>query len=238
MINFVVVEDNKMHRKRLKNIILHYMMKNKMEFDIIEFEKDCPELESLMISSDNNNIYIFDFELPNTTAIDLSRKLRSTDWISPIIVFTVNGGMAYDTFKQRLQILDFVNKQYEAEKNLFELFDICLKQIANKKTLKFKYKGIDYNIDLNKILYIYRDTVERKCIINTINNKKYKVIMNITDIAQKLDSRFKFTHKACIVNTEKVEAFVWKENKIIFENGEEIYFLSKTHKKELSDVSL
>lgn len=236
MINFVIVEDNKLHRKRLKNIILNYMMKNKMEFDIIEFEKDCSELESLMISSDNNNIYIFDFELPNTTAIDLSRKLRETDWISPIIIFTVNGGMAYDTFKQRLQILDFVNKQYEAEKNLFELFDICLKQIANKKTLKFKYKGIDYNIDLNKILYIYRDTVERKCIINTTNNKKYKVIMNITDIAQKLDSRFKFTHKACIVNTEKVEAFVWKDNKIIFENGEEIYFLSKTHKKELSVV--
>ena len=116
MINFVVVEDNKMHRKRLKNIILNYMMKNKMEFDIIEFEKSCSELESLMISSDNNNIYIFDFELPNTTAIDLSRKLRQTDWISPIIIFTVNGGMAYDTFKQRLQILDFVNKQYEAEK--------------------------------------------------------------------------------------------------------------------------
>jgi len=236
MINFVIVEDNKLHRKRLKNIILNYMMKNKMEFDIIEFENDCPELESLMISSDNNNIYIFDFELPNATAIDLSRKLRETDWISPIIVFTVNGGMAYDTFKQRLQILDFVNKQYEAEKNLFELFDICLKQIVKKKTLKFKYKGVDYNIDLNKILYIYRDTVERKCIINTINNKKYKVIMNITDLVSKLDSRFKFTHKACIVNTEKVEAFVWKDNKIIFENGEEIYFLSKTHKKELINL--
>ena len=133
MINFVIVEDNKLHRKRLKNIILNYMMKNKMEFDIIEFENDCPELESLMISSDNNNIYIFDFELPNATAIDLSRKLRETDWISPIIVFTVNGGMAYDTFKQRLQILDFVNKQYEAEKNLFELFDICLNQCCNQR---------------------------------------------------------------------------------------------------------
>ena len=238
MINFVVVEDNKMHRKRLKNVILNYMMKNKMEFDIIEFEDSSPELEKIMTSSDDNNIYIFDFELPNTTAIDLSRKLRETDWTSPIIVFTFNGGMAYDTFKQRLQILDFVNKQYEAEKNLYELFDICLKQIASKKALKFKYKGIDYNIDISKILYIYRDTVERKCIINTINNKKYKVIMNISDIFQKLDRRFKFTHKACIVNLERVEAFVWKDNKIIFDNGKEIYFLSKTHKKELSELCL
>ena len=236
MINFVVVEDNKMHRKRLKNVIMNYMMKNKLEFDIIEFENDCKELHKFMTSSDNNNIYIFDFELPSTTAIDLSRKLRETDWTSPIIVFTVNGGMAFDTFKQRLQILDFVNKQYEAEKNLHELFDICLRQIANKKSLKFKYKGIDYNIDINKILYIYRDTVERKCIINTVNCKKYKVIMNITDLSKMLDSRFKFTHKACIVNTDRVEALVWKENKIVFDNGEEIYFLSKTHKKELQCI--
>ena len=57
--------------------------------------------------------------------------------------------------------------------------------------------------------------------------------MNISDLAQKLDGRFKFTHKACLVNLDKVEAFVWKDNKIIFETGEEIYFLSKTHKKEL-----
>lgn len=233
MVNFVVVEDNKMHRKRIKNIILNYMMKNKIEFDIIEFEDYNKDLENLMRLSDDNNIYIFDFELPSTTAIDLSRKLRETDWVSPIIVFTVNGGMAYDTFKQRLQILDFVNKQFEAEKNLHELFDICFKQFSSKKTLDFRYKGIDYNLDMNKILYIYRDTVERKCIINTTNNKKYKVIMNISDLSKKLDNRFKFTHKACLVNTDKVEAYVWKENKIIFETGEEIYFLSKTHKKEL-----
>ena len=233
MINFIIVEDNKIHRKKLKNVILNYMMKNKIEFDIIEFDRETEELSERMKKSDNNNICVFDFELPNTNAIDLSRKVRETDWISPIIIFTVNGGMAYETFKQRLQILDFVNKQYEAEKNLVELFNICLKQIANRKTLNFKYKGTDYSIDMNKIMYIYRDTVERKCIINTINNNKYKVIMNITDLATKLDNRFKFTHKACIVNTEMVEAFAWKDNKIIFSNGEEVYLLSKTHKKEL-----
>ena len=93
MVNFVVVEDNKLHRKKIKNIILKYMMKNKIEFDIIEFEDYNKELEEHMSLSDEHNIYIFDFELPSTTAIDLSRKLRETDWISPIIIFTVNGGM-------------------------------------------------------------------------------------------------------------------------------------------------
>lgn len=232
MINFVVVEDNAMHRKRLRNIIINYMMKNKYEFDILEFDKETKELNRVINLHEQNHIYIFDFELPNSNAIDLSRKVREKDWISPIIVFTVNGGMAYETFKQRLQILDFVNKQFEAEKNLEELFDICLKQFKIKKSLKFKFKGVDYSIDFNKILYIHRDTVERKCVIVT-NNSEYRIPGNISDLIKKLGPSFKFTHKGCIVNMNRVEALVWRENKITFDTGKEIYLLSKTHKKEL-----
>jgi len=50
-----------------------------------------------------------------------------------------------------------------------------------------------------------------------------------------LNDDFVFTHKACIVNTKRVDAYVWSEGKIIFDNGKEAHFLSKTHKKELSE---
>lgn len=232
MIDFIVVEDNKFHMKNIEDIILKYMMKNKLEFNIKSFYKETPELRKLISNPQNNTIYIFDFELPNTNAIELSRLVRENDWISPIIVFTVNGGMAFETFKQRLQILDFVSKQFEAEKNLFELFDICLKQLNASKTLKFKINRIDYSIPFDKIMYIYRDTVERKSVIVT-NNKEYKIIKNISSINNELDNRFKLTHKACLVNMDKVEALDWKNGKIVFNDGKEIYMLSRTHKKEL-----
>ena len=199
MVNFVVVEDNEKHRKRIKEIIMNYMMKNKIDFDILEFEKDTNLLRKVINYREHKHIYIFDFELPNTNAIDLARLVREKDWSSPIIVLTVNGGMAYETFKQRVQILDFVSKQYEAEKNMHELFDICFKQFKIKKSLKFKYKNQSYNLDYDKILYIYRDTTERKCVVVT-DNDEYLVPISITDLNKKLDKDFHITHKACIVN--------------------------------------
>ena len=234
MINFIVVEDNFYHRKMITEYIIKFMMKNKLEFKIYEFEKETKELINLIKNKTGNYIYVLDFELPNTNAIEISRKIREKDWDSPLIVLTVNGGMALETFKQRLQILDFISKQYEAEKNLIEVFNICLKQLDFKKCLKFKSNKIEYNIPFDQIIYIYRDSVERKCVIVT-NDAEYKVIMNISDIKNLLNDKFKVTHKSCIVNTSRIKALDWKEGKIIFDNNEEAYLLSKTHKKELKE---
>lgn len=233
MVNFVVLEDNPLHMKKTKDIIVNYMMKNKYEFDILFFEKETEAFINLIDSHDSNYIYILDFELPNTTAIDVARRIRKKDWVSPIIIFTVNGGMAYDTFKQRLQILDFVNKQFEAEKNLHELFDICFEQLKIGDNFKYKIGKVDYMISYDKILYIYKDTVERKSVIVT-DKTEHKIPLNLIKVKELLSEDFIFTHKACIVNSKRVDAFVWSENKIIFDNGMETTFLSKTHKKELS----
>jgi len=233
VIKFIVLEDNPHHRRKTKDIIFSYMMKNKYEFDILYFERETEEFLHIVDNHDSNYIYILDFELPNTTAIDVARKIRRKDWVSPIIIFTVNGGMAYETFKQRLQILDFVNKQFEAEKNLHELFDICLNQLKISDNFKYKIGKVDYNISFDKILYIYKDTVERKCILVT-DKTEHKIPLNLVKVKELLNDDFIFTHKACIVNSKRVDAYVWNENKIIFDNGMEAPFLSRTHKKELS----
>lgn len=234
VINFIILEDNPYHSKKTKDIILSFMMKNKYEFDILTFERETPEFIDLVNNHDSNYIYILDFELPNTTAIDVARRIRKNDWVSPIIVYTVNGGMALETFKQRLQILDFVNKQYEAEKNLHELFEICLKQLHIGNNFKYKIGKVDYTLDFDKILYVYKDTVERKSVIVTDKNE-FKISLNLVKVKELLSDDFIFTHKACIVNSKRVEAFIWSEGKVIFDNGMEAPFLSKSRKKELSN---
>ena len=231
MIHFIVVEDNNLHIERVKKIINKYMMRNNYEYDILCFNE--PNKKFLdEINSDSNKIYILDFELKNTNAIDVSRLIRKVDWISAIIVFSVNGGMAYETFKQRLQILDFVNKQFEAEKNLFELFDICFDQFNIRKDFKYKIGKISYSIDYNKIYYIYRDTVDRKCVIVTDKNE-YRISKSLANIKELLPSNFLYTHKSCIVNIDRVDAFDFANSTIYFDNNTHSYLLSKTHKKEL-----
>lgn len=232
MINYIVVEDNPLHRKRIEKIINKYMADKDNDYKIKTYEKRTNELDNYIKSDNDNNIYILDFELPNSNAIDISKCIRTVDWKSPIIVFTAHGGMALETFKQRLQILDFISKQYEDEKNLFELFDICFNQLNLRKSLKYKYKGSDYNIELDKIYYIYRETFERKTYIVTKSNK-YMTNFAIKSLLNKLDKNFVMSHRACIINLKKVKALCWNEGKIIFNDGKEIYFLSKKNKKEI-----
>ncbi len=235
MVNFIIVEDNELHTKNTEKLIIKYMMKNKYEFEILSFNKETPELLEFINKNDQNNVYILDFELPNANALDISRKIRKNDWKSPIIILTAHGGMAFESFKQRLQILDFISKQYQANKNMLELFDICMRQLNVCKSLKFNYNYTDYNICFDKILYIYRETVERKIVIVT-NTKEYKIRMNMKEIKNVLPEHFNFSHKACIINTKRVEAYDWKNCIIIFDNGMTADLLSKTHKKELSVV--
>ena len=232
MINFVIVEDNEGHRKNTEKLVLKYMMKNKFEFEIFSFERETPELIKLINNNEENHIYILDFELPNTNALDLSREIRKTDWRSPIIILTAYAGMAFESYKQRLQILDFIPKQYQAEKNLIETFDICMKQLSVSKTLKINYNYIDYNIPFEKILYIYRDTAERKLVIVT-KHSQYKIRINMRDIKELLPKNFKYSHKACIINTDQVEAYDWKNYEIYFHSSQKTNLLSRTHKKEL-----
>lgn len=233
MINFIVVEDNKYHMKRTKEIILNYMMKNDYIFDIKVFPYLSDELKDIIINHDENHVYILDYELPDCTAIDIARLIRKYDWISPIIIFTVNSGLAFDSFKQRLQILDFVDKRINAEKNLSELFDICISQIKIRKTLKFHVGSNHYSIDYDKIKYIYRDTTDRKSIIVT-DVETYSVNKTLTELLDIInDKTFRFTHNSCICNMSKVTSYNWKENTLTLSDGEKIFYLSKSHRDEL-----
>ena len=80
------------------------MMKNSYIFDVQVFSHLSDELSDIIVNHDENHVYILDYELPDCTAIDIARLIRQYDWVSPIIIFTVNSGLAFDTFKQRLQI--------------------------------------------------------------------------------------------------------------------------------------
>ena len=174
--------------------------------------------------------------MPSGDALDICRLIREKDWISPIIINTVHASLGYETFKQKLLIFDFINKADNMEKELSKALYACLKQFKKKpKTFRFKIRGIDYNIEYDKILYIYRETFERKLVLVTDTNK-FKMNKNIRDIIKILDdNRFKITHRACIVNMNRVQALIWKEKKIVFDNKEEIFLLSNTHKKELEN---
>jgi DNA-binding LytR/AlgR family response regulator len=232
VIDFVLIEDNKLQIVKTKEIINSFMFEKSVEYHIFEFYDYDIEFKKFVDKSDKYKIYIIDFELPSGNAIDIARKIREKDWESSIIILSIYGGMAYETFKQRLQILDFVNKQYEEEKNLKELFNICLKQYDNKKFLAFRSNNVDYRIDINKVLCIYRNGNRKSVVVTDLG--EYETYMSLKKLNERISNKLTKTHKACFVNIDRVIKIDWKSKIIKFDIGLECRLLSNKQKKEIS----
>ena len=95
----------------------------------------------------------------------------------------------------------------------------------------FKEAGAEVSFK-NCTEYIYTDTIERKIIIKT-DYAQFKVSKTLVEMEEKLPSQFKHSHRACIVNCDRIRMIDKRNNKIIFDNDEKIDLLSKAYRKEL-----
>lgn len=232
MINFVVVEDNNKHREKVTKIILSYMMNNKEDFEIYEFSDYTIELINYIKNNKSNSIYILDLELINGDGIDIARRIRnnSNDWTSPIIILTAHTSLYYEVYKQRLQILDFIGKCDNIDKNIRENIDICFKMLNINTTYKFTYKNVDYSIPYSSINYFQRDG--RRTKIVTTDGIYYRNL-SVSEVLKTLPNNFKLSLKGTIININNIYKIDWQAYKVYFKDGTNDYVVSKSHKKEL-----
>ena len=156
MINYVIVDDNNTHRKRVVNAIISKMMSNQIEFNIKEFDDYSPGLLNYIKDERRNTVYILDLELPSGDGIDIARYIRNdcNNWISPIIIVTAHTSLYYEVYKQRLQLLDFIGKCNSVEDGIFENIDICLRMLSIERVYRYTYKNVEHAIPVNNIDYI------------------------------------------------------------------------------------
>lgn len=232
MINFVVVDDNEKHRKKITNIIISNMMNNKIDFKIKEFDDYNKELASCIKKNNEDSVYILDLELKNGDGIEIARCIRNqyNNWISPIIIITAHTSLYYEVYKQRLQILDFIGKCENIKKNLSENIDICLKMLNKDKVYRYSYKNVDYTIHLSQIDYIQRDGRKTKIVTK---DKEYFQNISINQIKELLPKYFVISSKGIIINMKNVTEIDWNECIVKFKDGNKGYIVSKSHKKEI-----
>ena len=73
-------------------------------------------------------------------------------------------------------------------------------------------------------MYITRDSIDRKSVIKTEHNE-YKTYKTLLELQNLLDNRFVQTHRACIVNMDRVNTINRIKKSILFNNGLEIDLL-------------
>lgn len=230
MFKFIIVDDSEIMRNKEKAIINRVMFDKEEEYTIHEFSTFTPKLKEI-IDEKVPKIFILDIELDKgKSGLDIGKYIRSDDWDSELIYLTSHDNMFERVFRTVYKVFDFIEKFDSMEKRLEE----DLRKIFTKKWDKSKFiysnNRVKLEIFLDDIYYIYRDTIDRKLVIKTGKGNTFLVNMNIMDMANSLDERFKQVHRSCIVNTDKVNLYNFAKGYFILDNNEKVDMLSKKYK--------
>ena len=232
MINFIVVDDNKKFLDIMVDVVTKVMMKNKFVYKTHSFSEYDDDFYEVMNSSVSNKIYILDIETRNASGIDIARKIRKHDIDSIIIFATVHNEAGLVLLKDDLMFLTFLCKFDDFENNLYKSINKALEFIHHKTSIKFNDRGTFYNIPLNDILYVTKESSDRKSIIKT-SSSEYRVNLTLKEVNELCENRLVQTHKSCFVNMDRVAVIDKHDSIIKFDDGTSVDMLSSMYKKGL-----
>lgn len=231
MINFIVVDDFKEITKKVEIIINKIMMNNKFEYKIHTFNDYDSDFKKVMNKPMVNKVYLLDIETKLASGIDIARLIRKNDLDSVIIFITAHEELGSLIIKEQLMVLTFICKFDDFENNVKDAIMRSLSYIGKKKVIKFSDFNAVYIIPIKDILYITHDNVERRCLIKTAN-KVYKVAKTLSELFELSCGSLVYSHRACLVNEDRIVKVDKKNKSILFDNGDVINLVSDNYKKE------
>ena len=230
---FIIVEDDENYQVVYKKIIRKCV---NQPFKIESFKNYNSLLQKEIDDTSERKVYLLDIKLEKIiSGIDIALKIRQHDWDSEIIFLTGHKSYFETVYKNIYKVFGFIEKTSDMNTQLSKIIKDIMNKKYDVKMFKYHNSQIDLQIYLKDILYIYRDTYERKLVIVTTHSK-FLINKNIADILSNLDSRFIQTHRSCIVNNDHVCVYNWNRGSFILDNKQEIFLLSKHYKKVVSEI--
>lgn len=232
MINFIVVDDNVEIAKNVVNIINKVMLSGRFEYKVHVFHDYDSTFMKFLKKPLSNKIYFLDIETKSASGLDVARIIRKEDNQSIISFITAHEHLGGVIIKESLMILTFISKFDEFDKRVKEAVEKSVEIIGDKKVIRFMDYNTLYIIPIADILYIIRDSYERKCMIKT-DYANYMVGKSLIELKEMSLGNLTQTHRACLINQKRVRRIDRTNRKIVFDNGETIDLLSANYKKEL-----
>lgn len=232
MVNIIICDDNDKDRQNILEVVNNFMDKNKVEYQTHIYKDYDKKFHEIIENKMPFKIYLLDIETPSGSGIDIARKIRTKDVDSVIIFLTVHEELGNVILKNDLMFLSFINKFDNFKLRLNNSLKKALNLLKHKRIIKFTDRNIIYTINIDDILYLTKESYERKTVIKT-DYTEFKVNKTLAELVKMLDDRFVQTHRSCYINDDR-KVSIDKTNRIIyFDNGETTDLLSDKYRKEV-----
>lgn len=232
MFNVIMCDDNKKDLEKIYKITDDYFCSNNFKYKIHKFYDYDVKFEKIIKEKISFKIYILDIETPSGSGIDIARSIRKTDINSAIIFLTGHNELGFELLKEDIPNVAFINKFVNCEVRLKRALNNSIKLLNKRNVLKIIEGSTIYTINFDDILYITKDSYERKTIIVT-DYTEIKLKISLKKIYQLLNSNFEQTYRSCIVNNNRVIKKDYKNREILFDNKLTIDLISDKYKKEV-----
>lgn len=232
MLEFIVCDDDKDFLEKVISIINKFMMKKKIEYKILKYYDFDSSFMKMIVSKETLRIYILDIEVPSHSGITIGKVIRKNDLESPIIFLTGHEELGNLLLRKDINFFAFINKFEDFPMRLRKNIELALNSLNKRQFLEIKDRKTYYRFSLDNIMYITRESVERKTIIKTDKNI-HCVNKTLMEISKALDDRFIQTHRSCYVNKDRVVEINYKRKVIVFDSGETINLLSLNYKGKI-----
>lgn len=232
MIDYIIIDNDIKNRKKYKEVIECLMFNKNIIYQIKEYNQNKFDINN--ITSNNYKIYLIDIsEETIYYGINIAKKIREQDPNSEIIFLGSLDIIFEPIFKSVRKIYCVIDKISTIKDRLREELNIIINNyLVINSFFPLDKKG-NIQICQDDILYIYRETTERKLYIVT-NRDKYPINMNLKEAIELCNEHLKQVHRACIVNTLKVSLYNWNENYFVLKNGTKVFMCSKNYKKNIN----
>ena len=216
MINIIICDDCVNDVNKIEKIVKGYF-KN-LEYSIYKYYDFNKEFFKIIDLDLENKIYLLDIETPSGSGIDIARRIRKNDYSSVIIFLSGHDDLSRIVAKKNIMCLNFINKYDNLKNNLKSSLELALTIVGKKRRVKLCSRGVVYNIDIDSILYITKETISRNTVLICDNNTYY-LKMSMKNVIEKLTNDFIQIHRACFINRNRVAKIDTKLLEVTFDNN-------------------
>ena len=238
MIPVYICDDEQPIRKKLEQIISGQIMILDSDMGPVRAVEDPDELLRLQKEDNVPAIYFLDIDFPGKiSGLELAQRLRQYDPRGFIVFITAHGDLAFETFRLRLEALDYIVKGDAAAMRY--RVQQCLESIRERMQSQRPGQGsyctvkiLDSvrHIPIDSILYLeavgYRHTLRLH-----LDEELLEFNSSLDHSATQLGEKFWRCHRSFLVNRTRIRAVHLKEQLVELDNGETC-LLSRKAKSE------
>lgn len=240
MVPIKICEDNHFYRQLLQKELEKYIMISQYDFEITLVTGDPEDILREELKNSVQCIYFLDVDLQHETydGFKLGKEIRKQDPRGFIIYVTTHEELAFETFRYRVEAMDYVVK--DDEKNFLLRLRRCLDSIVERieadKTDDRRYYTVKvfdelHHVPVEDIIMIETSSQKHRLIIQT-ETQSLEFFASLAEVEKDLGKPFVRVHRSFLVNRTHILSFNMKENQLLLQ-GDLVCEVARTKKKEL-----